>query len=202
MAWIETIAWDDATGELKQAYDWQASRLGEPAEFTMLGSLYPAIVEERLRLYRTVENCPSDVPDVERQMAAYVTSLLNGTAHCASGLRLKLGSLGVDAATLAAVEANPAAPGTGDARLDAVCAHAAKLTTRPTEMTEDDLAGLRAHGLSDLDLLDINNMIAYYNYINRVVNGLGLRTVMETEHEATHAVPAPGGEPRPAAGPR
>jgi uncharacterized peroxidase-related enzyme len=196
MAWIETVAWSDATGELKQAYDWQASRLGEPAEFTMLGSLYPAIVEERLRLYRTVENCPSEVADVERQMAAYVTSLLNGTAHCASGLRLKLASLGVDEGTLTAVETNPHAPATGDARLDAICAHAALLTTRPDEVTEHDLVGLRAHGLSDLDLLDINNMIAYYNYINRVVNGLGLRTVMTTEHEATHAVPPGEHEPR------
>ena len=41
-----------------------------------------------------------------------------------------------------------------------------------------DLDELRAHGLSDLDLVDLNNMIAYYNYINRVVNGLGLDTVM------------------------
>jgi len=195
MAWIETVDWTDATGDLKAAYDWQASKLGEPAEFTMLGSLYPAIVEERLRLYRAVEGCPSDVPDIERQMAAYVTSLLNGTAHCASGLRLKLRSLGVDEGTLTAVESNPSSPATGHARLDAVCAHAAKLTTRPTEMSEDDLTRLRAHGLSDLDLLDINNMIAYYNYINRVVNGLGLRTVMETEHEATQAVPAAEGEP-------
>ena len=44
-------------------------------------------------------------------------------------------------------------------------------------------------GLSDLDVLDLNNMVAYYNYINRVVMGLGLRSVMHTTHEATRAVP-------------
>ncbi len=189
MTWIRTVPWSEAEGPLRDAYDWQAAKLGEPAEFTMLGSLYPAIVEERLRLYRAVEACPSDVPELERQLAAYVASLVNGTAHCASGLRLKLGSLGIDEAVLAAVEADPSAPDTGDARLDAVCAHAAKLTTRPTEMTEADLDELRAHGFSDLDLLDLNNMVAYYNYINRVVNGLGLHTVMTTEHEATSALP-------------
>ena len=129
-------------------------------------------------------------PTIERQVAAYLVSLLNGTAHCASGLRLKLVSLGADPAMLAAVEADPGAPSTGDARLDAICAHAAKLTSRPTAMTADDLDELRAHGLSDLDLVDLNNMIAYYNYINRVVNGLGLQTPMVAEHEATHAVPA------------
>ena len=189
MTWITTIPWDEATGQLKDAYDWQAAGLGEPAEFTMLGSLYPAIVEERLRLYRAVEACPSGLSPGERQLAAYVVSLLNGTAHCASGLRLKLISLGAEPAALAAVEADPAAPVTGDDRLDAICAHAAKLTRRPTGMTEGDLDDLRAHGLSDLDLVDLNNMIAYYNYINRVVNGLGLDTVMVDEHEATQAVP-------------
>ncbi len=56
-------------------------------------------------------------------------------------------------------------------------------------MTEDDLEDLRAHGLDDLDLLDLNNMVSYYNYINRVVMGLGLRSVMTSQHEATRAVP-------------
>ena len=59
MAWIETIPWDEAEDELLDAYNWQAKALGEPAEFTRLGSLYPAIVDQRLQLYRAVEDCPS-----------------------------------------------------------------------------------------------------------------------------------------------
>ena len=189
MAWITTIGWEESDGPLRAAYDWQAAVLGEPAEFTMVGSLYPAIVEERLRLYRTVEQCPSDLSQIERQSAAYVTSTINATAHCASGLRLKLESLGVPAATLAAIERSPTDVATGDARFDAICAHAAKLTLHPGDMHEADLDELRAHGLTDLDLLDLNNMVAYYCYINRVVMGLGIRSVMATTHEATRAVP-------------
>ncbi|MEO1064093.1 MAG: peroxidase-related enzyme [Actinomycetota bacterium] len=189
MAWIRTIAWDDAEGELRAAYDWQAASLGEPAEFTMLGSLYPGIVEERLRLYRAVEHCPSNLSQIERQSAALVTSTINGTDHCASGLRLKLRSLGLADEVLAAIDGDPHGVDTGDVRYDAICAHAAKLTSRPTEMTEADVDALRAVGLDDLDVLDLNNMVAYYCYINRVVMGLGLRSVMTTEHEATSAVP-------------
>ena len=125
--------------------------------------------------------------------------MLNGTGHCASGLRLKLVSLGTEPEVLTAIETDPAGPATGDARLDAVCAHAAALTTNPTGMSAGDLDELRSHGLSDLDLVDLNNMIAYYNYINRVVTGLGLRSVMTDEHEATHAVP---GESRAPDAPR
>jgi branched-chain amino acid transport system permease protein len=90
VVWIRTISWEDSEGDLRAAYDWQASRLGAPAEFTMLGSLYPPIVEERLRLYRAVEGCPSALTAEERLLAAFVTSLLNGTTHCASGLRHRL----------------------------------------------------------------------------------------------------------------
>ena len=189
MAWIETVGWGDASGPLRDAYDWQAAALGEPAEFTMLGSLYPAIVEERLRLYRTVEHCPSQLSAIERQSAALVTSRLNGTDHCASGLRLKLESLGLAVEVLDAIDADPAHVRTGDARFDAICAHAAKLTRSPAAVAEDDLAPLRDHGLSDLDILDLNNIVAYYAYINRVVMGLGLRSVMTSTHQATSAVP-------------
>jgi uncharacterized peroxidase-related enzyme len=190
MSWIKTIDWENSEGQLRDAYDWQAAALGEPAEFTMLGSLYPPIVEERLRLYRTVEQCPSDLSPIERQAAAFVASTINGTAHCASGLRLKLGSLGLAESTLVSIETAPTQVASGDDRLDAICAHAAKLTTAPADMTEADLEPLRVVGLSDLDLLDLNNMVAYYCYINRVVMGLGIRSVMTTTHEATKAVPA------------
>ena len=59
----------------------------------------------------------------------------------------------------------------------------------PAAVTQDDLDPLRDHGLSDLDILDLNNMVAYYAYINRVVMGLGLRSVMTSTREATSAVP-------------
>ncbi|MPY95548.1 MAG: hypothetical protein GEV08_21570 [Acidimicrobiia bacterium] len=188
MTWIRTIPWDEAEGELRQAYDWQAASLGEPAEFTRLGSLYPPIVDERLRLYRTVEHCPSSLSPTERQLACYVTSLLNDTPHCGSGLRHKLLGLGLDPALLDAVEARPEEAATGDERLDAICGYAAVLTRSPGAVAEADLARLRSFGLDDLDLVDLNNLVAYYNYINRVANGLGLRTTLNP-HEATHAVP-------------
>ena len=189
MTWIRTISWEDAEGVLKDAYDWQAEKLGQPAEFTQLGSLYPELVDERLRFYKSSESCPSDLSPIEAQVVCLVTSLLNGTAHCASGLRLKLQGLGCSSEVIAAIEAQPEAPQTGDARVDALAVHAAKLTMRPTEMTVEDLDRLRSHGLSDLDLLDVNNRVAYYNYTNRVVMGLGLRSTKSRVEDAMNALP-------------
>jgi uncharacterized peroxidase-related enzyme len=178
----------EAEGVLKEAYDWQAERLGEPTDFTMVGSLYPELVMERLRLYKVVEDCPSKLSQVERQLAGYETSLLNATTHCGSGLRIKLDALGADPKVVEAVEAEPTRPQTGTARLDVICRYAAKLTLAPAGMNGPDIEALREVGLDDLDILDLNNVVAYYNYLNRVSNGLGLFDAIPAEH-ALRAVP-------------
>ena len=56
----------------------------------------------------------------------------------------------------------------------ALAAYAEKLTLRPSEMSADDLAPLRAAGLTDTDILDAVEVIAYFNYINRVADALGI----------------------------
>jgi uncharacterized peroxidase-related enzyme len=187
-AWIQTVPWSEAEGTLKEAYDWQAKSLGEPSEFTQLGSLYPELVLERLRLYKVVEGAPSGLSRLERQLAAYVTSTLNGTPHCSSGLEHKLRDLDAPPALLARVRADPTRPASGDERLDAIVAYATKLTRSPEAVVEDDIERLRAAGLSDLDIVDLNNIVAYYNYVNRVANGLGLRALIPAA-QAWRAVP-------------
>jgi len=189
MAWIRTVPHSDARGTLKEAYDWQAKRLGEPTEYTQLGSLYPDLVMQRLQLYKVVEACPSALSPTERQMAALVTSALNETPHCSSGLVLKLESLGTSRKFLDQVMADPRSVRSGNARLDAIIDYAVKLTLTPGAVSSADLDRLRAQGLEDVDILDLNNMVAYYSYTNRVANGLGLKSTIGTAREATLAVP-------------
>jgi uncharacterized peroxidase-related enzyme len=186
--WVERIPWSDATGTLKDAYDWQAKSLGEPAEFTQLGSMYPDLVMERLRLYKVVEGAPSGLSPLERRLAAYVTSTLTQTPHCSSGLVHKLDDVGVSPELMHQVRTDPLQVASGDERTDAIVVYSAKLTLSPGAMVEADIARLRAAGLSDLDIVDLNNIVAYYNYTNRVANGLGLRTEIPPDH-ARNALP-------------
>jgi uncharacterized peroxidase-related enzyme len=189
MSWIRTIDPADAGGVLKEAYDWQAARLGEPTEFTQLGSLYPELVLERLRLYKVVENTPSGLTPDERLLASLTTSTINETIHCASGAVVRLADLGVPDAIVSAVQAAPGRPVTGEHRIDLILEYAALLTRTPGAVQERHLDALRAAGLSDLDILDLNNIVAYYNYVNRVAVGLGLRTRIEQPAHALAAVP-------------
>ncbi len=59
-------------------------------------------------------------------------------------------------------------------RLRALCGYAIKLTRTPAEMIESDLGPLRACGLTDRDIVDLNQVAAYFNYVNRVADGLGV----------------------------
>jgi uncharacterized peroxidase-related enzyme len=59
-------------------------------------------------------------------------------------------------------------------RLRVLAGYAIKLTRTPGEMVESDLAPLRASGLSDRDIVDLNQVVAYFNYVNRVADGLGV----------------------------
>ncbi len=49
-----------------------------------------------------------------------------------------------------------------------------KLTRMPGDMEPSDLDALRQHGLSDLAIHDIVQVAAYFNYINRIADGLGV----------------------------
>jgi uncharacterized peroxidase-related enzyme len=53
-------------------------------------------------------------------------------------------------------------------------AYASKLTATPWEMAVDDIERLRDVGFSDRDILDIAEVVAYYAYVNRIADGLGV----------------------------
>jgi uncharacterized peroxidase-related enzyme len=54
----------------------------------------------------------------------------------------------------------------------ALCGYAEKLTLRPAEMTEQDVLALRDLGLDDLAIHHAIQVIAYFNYINRVADAI------------------------------
>lgn len=52
--------------------------------------------------------------------------------------------------------------------------YALKLTSDPGAMTADDAGALRTAGFGDRAILDICQLVAYYNYVNRLADGLGV----------------------------
>ena len=52
--------------------------------------------------------------------------------------------------------------------------YSAKLTSTPWEVTECDVIALRERGFCDRAILDIAQVVAYYAYVNRIADGLGV----------------------------
>lgn len=59
-------------------------------------------------------------------------------------------------------------------RRHAILQYAVKLTVSPGQVTNQDIAELRIAGLSDRDILDVCEVTAYYAYVNRIADGLGV----------------------------
>ena len=110
--------------------------------------------------------------------------MLNETPHCASGARHKLEFEGVSDELIAQLASDPLAGGTGSTRLDEIVRYTAILTRAPGAVSEHDIDALREAGLSDADIVALNNLAAYYSYTNRVATGLGLRSEVPAAHAA------------------
>lgn len=52
--------------------------------------------------------------------------------------------------------------------------YVAKLTIKCADVQREDVENLRAHGFDDTAILQINLIASWFNYINRVADGLGV----------------------------
>ena len=71
------------------------------------------------------------------------------------------------------IVADYTAAGLDDRRL-AMLRYADKLTCKPGAMEKADVEALRVVGFGDRDILAIAEVTAYYAYVNRIANGLGV----------------------------
>jgi uncharacterized peroxidase-related enzyme len=56
----------------------------------------------------------------------------------------------------------------------ALCDYAVKLTSAPATVVAADVDALRGHGWDDASIHDAIQVIAYFNYVNRVAEGVGI----------------------------
>jgi uncharacterized peroxidase-related enzyme len=52
--------------------------------------------------------------------------------------------------------------------------YVAKLTREPARVSRDDVERLRSVGFDDRGILQINLIASFFNYVNRVADGLGV----------------------------
>jgi len=63
----------------------------------------------------------------------------------------------------------------GNERLAAILAYAERLTLAPASVEEADIDRLRAAGLDDTGILHVCEVASYFNYVNRMADGLAVQ---------------------------
>lgn len=55
-----------------------------------------------------------------------------------------------------------------------MCRYAVALTRAPGETDATILAEMKSAGLTPREIIDVNQVVAYFNYVNRIAEGLGV----------------------------
>ncbi|MFV0334518.1 MAG: carboxymuconolactone decarboxylase family protein [Tropicimonas sp.] len=180
MTWIKTVAYEDATGRLKMLYDRIKGPDNNVDNIMMSHSLRPHSMDGHMTLYKYVlHHTGNTVPKWFLEAIGGLVSHLNGCAYCfdhhLTGMARLLKDEAKSAAIRSAITSGDFAS-VFDSREVAALTYARKLTVDPAAMIEQDVLPLRAVGWEDGEILEINQVTAYFAYANRTVLGLGVST--------------------------
>ncbi|WP_291297400.1 carboxymuconolactone decarboxylase family protein [Elioraea sp.] len=178
-AWIRLVPYGESTGYLRMLYDRVKGPDDRVDNVMRAHSLRPHTMEGHSALYKSVLHHADNVTPVWFLEALGVyTSLANAcdysVAHHYAGLCRLVGEERgrVIFAALSAARPEDAFAG----KELALLRYVRKLTLTPQAMEAADIATLRSAGAEDGEILEANQVSAYFNYSNRLLNGLGVTT--------------------------
>lgn len=195
MTWIRTISHASATGRLKASYDRIAGPGGQIDNILAAQSLRRHTLDGHMALYKSVlHHTGNKLPRSLLETLGIYVSLLNGCAYCVehhfAGLLRLTGNDERCQRVRAALEAGR--PEDFFEGRDLAALHYAEaLTLNPAGVREVSLADLRAAGFTDGEILEANQVVAYFAYANRTVLGLGVGA----EGENLGLSPSAAGDP-------
>jgi uncharacterized peroxidase-related enzyme len=179
-AWIRMVPLEEATGTLKAMYEKVRTPHGTVDNVMRAHSLRPHTMEGHVVLYRSVLHNPDNtLPFWFLEVVASCVSIANRcdyslTHHWANARRL-IGDEARAGAIRAALDAARPEDAFAGKEL-ALLRYAHKLTVAVGAMERGDVEALREAGADDGEILEVNQVCAYFNYSNRLLNGLGVTT--------------------------
>ncbi len=179
-AWIKMVPVDEASGEVKDLYDKVRTPHGTVDNVMRAHSLRPRTMEGHVELYRSVLHNPANVfPFWFLEVVASYTSMVNDCEYSLTHHFMNVRRLIDDEARsnriFVALKARRPED-VFDGKELALLRYAEKLTARVGAMTKSDFDVLKLAGCDDGEILEVNQVIAYFNYSNRLLNGLGVTT--------------------------
>jgi uncharacterized peroxidase-related enzyme len=174
MAFIDIVGPDEAEPgtELAAFYDEVAGQRGNVANVHQLASQHPALGETHLDLYMAIMyDRDAGLDRRRRELVATAVSSANGCEYCVTHHREALEAY-EDDELAEAVARDPEGAELGAADR-ALVDYALALTREPDAVDEARVDALREHGFDDEDVLNAGAVASYFNFVNRLVLGLG-----------------------------
>ncbi|WP_299989224.1 carboxymuconolactone decarboxylase family protein [uncultured Ruegeria sp.] len=179
-AWIRMIPDEDADAHLKATLDLARTPHGTVDNVMRVHSLRPNTMKGHVILYRAcLHDDANTVPMWFQEVISSYVSTLNDCPYSYANHWANARHLIGDEARADAVEAALKANSPKDAFEGAELAaldYTEKLTRSPGTVIESDVAALKEAGWKDGEILEINQIVGYFNYANRLLNGLGVTT--------------------------
>lgn len=175
LPWLEPLSADELT-DRHWAGLVDASRAKSP--YFLLLARDPEVLEARTKTDKDIfYNVGNGLPRAERELAATATSRLNGCIYCAS-VHSRFATVhskrGDDVQRLLDEGINADI----DRRWNAIVEASVALTATPSAFDDQHVEDLRAAGLDELEIVDVINGAAFFNWANRLMLSLGEPTAL------------------------
>ena len=179
-AWIRMISDEEADDGLLEVLKLARTPHGTVDNVMRVHSLRPSTTRGHVVLYRSaLHDDTNTLPTWLQETIASYVSILNdcpySLANHWANARHLIGDDGrADTIERALHDRQPESAFEG--RELALLRYAEKLTLAPGNMVEADVAAMKSAGVDDGEILEANQIIGYFNYVNRCLNGLGVST--------------------------
>jgi len=180
MSFIKTISYKDADRSLKRLYDKVKGPNDVIDNIMLVHSLRPHTMIGHMALYKNVLHHKNNtMPKWFLETIGVYVSLLNNCNYCVDhhfeGLKRLLND-DIKAALIKKKLITNSYETIFDKDYSLVLRYAENLTKNITQISEKQIDELINEGVSDGQILEINQVISYFNYANRTVLGLGVST--------------------------
>ncbi len=180
MSWIKTIPFKEATGQLKKIYQRIKGPNNNIDNVLSIHSLRPHTLTAHMGLYKSVlHHSGNSLPKWYLEALGVYTSYLNKCDYCFehhfAGFSRLLNN-NTDAQKYKQAVITNSIEDFMDGKWLVGASYSQRLTLEAHKITKNDIEALRTSGFTDGEILEINQVVSYFNYVNRSVLGLGVNT--------------------------
>ncbi len=180
MSWIRVIPFEEATGKLILIYKKIKGPNNQIDNVLSIHSLRPHTLTGHMSLYKnTLHHSDNTFPNWFLELLGTYTSYINKCDYCYkhhfTGMKRFLNDDDKAEKLKFHIENNSLNKVLNNKEL-ALSTYTEKLTNNSSDITEDDIINLRRLGCTDGEILEVNQVVSYFNYANRTVLGLGVNT--------------------------